>query len=193
MDILAAPTSSERQRFSLRRATRADASGLMRLIIALAQFEKLPPPDASAQTRLLEDGFGAKPRFETWLAFWEGQPEPISYAIVLETYSSFLARPTLYLEDLFVLPEFRRHGVGTALLRQCIRLADERGCGRMEWTALDWNTNAQAFYERLGARRLSEWYWYRLDRATIEKIASSPAPLSRPTPVQPPMGTDELS
>ena len=162
-----------RQSITLRRATRADAPGLLHLIVALAEFEKLAPPDAAAQQRLIEDGFGPHPRFESWLAFWENEPEPAGYAILFETYSSFLARPTLYLEDIFVLPESRGRGLGSALLDQCIRLAQERDCGRMEWTCLDWNTKAQCVYEKLGARRLSEWFLYRLDRANIERLAKS--------------------
>jgi GNAT superfamily N-acetyltransferase len=153
----------------VRRAERADAPALLRLIVALAEFEKLLPPDAAAQQRLVEDGFGAHPRFEVWLGFDASQTEPVGYAFIFESYSSFLARPTLYLEDLFVLPAFRGRGIGLALLRHCIGLADERRCGRMEWTCLDWNTKAQTFYEEIGARRLSEWLLYRL---TAEEIGN---------------------
>ena len=157
--------------FTLRPATRADAGGLTRLILALAEYEKLPPPNREAQDRLIEDGLGAQPRFETWLAFWGDEKQPVGYAIFFETYSTFLARPTLFLEDLFVSLEYRRRGIGTALLHRCIGLARERGCGRMEWTCLDWNTKAQRAYERLGARRLSEWLLYRLDQAGLETSA----------------------
>jgi GNAT superfamily N-acetyltransferase len=136
---------------------------VLRLIVALAEFEKLPPPDAEAQKRLIEDGFGQHPRFECWLGFWEGTPEPVAYALCFETYSSFRARPTLYLEDIFVLPAFRHRGIGTALLGHCVQLARERRCGRMEWTCLDWNTKAQAAYKQLGARQMHEWLLYRLD------------------------------
>ncbi len=147
---------------TIRRAERADADALLTLIIALADFEKLPPPDADAQVRLIADGFGEHPRYEAYLAFNEGIPAPIGYAFIFETYSTFLARPTLYLEDLFVLPDYRRQGVGGALLRFLIKMAQERGCGRMEWTCLGWNTNAQAVYEKLGAQSMDEWLLYRL-------------------------------
>jgi GNAT superfamily N-acetyltransferase len=153
---------------SIRQAQRADAAALFRLIVALAEYEKLEPPDAAAQTRLVEDGFGDRPRFEVWLAFIEGRSEPIGYAFLFESYSSFLAQSTLYLEDLFVLPEFRGRGAGKALLRHCVGLARDRGCGRMEWTCLDWNTKAQCVYEAMGAKRMKEWWLYRMTRPEME-------------------------
>src|SRR5262245_11268428 len=114
--------------FKLRRAMREDATGLIELITALAHFEQLPPPNAEERTRLIEDGFGARPRFEAWLALCDDQPNPVGYAVFFETYSTFRASPTLYLEDIFVLPEFRRRGIGSALLRHCVKLARDRGC-----------------------------------------------------------------
>jgi GNAT superfamily N-acetyltransferase len=166
------PPSNELAPFTWRRATRADAKELLELITALAHFEKLPPPDAEACKRLIEHGFGERPKFESWLTFWNGVQQPIGYAVLFEAYSTFRANPTLYLEDLFILPEYQKRGVGSAFLRYCIQMAYERGCGRMEWTCLDWNTKAQAVYERLGARRLSEWYLYRLTREDMEKLLS---------------------
>ena len=157
--------------FTLRRAERADAPDLLRLVCALADFEKLAPPDAEAQQRLIEDCFGPNPRLESWLAFAAGNTPPVAYAMLLETYSSFLARPTLYLENVFVLPEFRGRGIGGGFLRHCVALAHERGCGRMEWTCLDWNTRAQRVYEgKLGAQRMSEWYLYRMTRPAMKKF-----------------------
>jgi GNAT superfamily N-acetyltransferase len=161
--------------FTIRPATRADAPGLLRLIGALAEFEKLTPPDQAAQQRLIEHGFGERPKFESWIGFVDGQAEPVAYAMFFETYSSFLARPSLYLEDIFVLPEFRGRGIGMALMRQCVRLAHERGCGRVEWTCLDWNTRAQGVYEtRVGARKMSEWFLYRLTRPEMEMFLETP-------------------
>jgi GNAT superfamily N-acetyltransferase len=172
---------------TLRRATRVHANALLLLICALAEFENLEPPDAEAQQRLLEDSFGAQPRIEPWLAFVEGRAEPVGYAILLETYSSFLARPTLYLEDIFVLPEFRRRGIGNNFLRHCVALAHERGCGRMEWTCLDWNTRAQRVYEdRLGAQRMSEWYLYRLTRPAMENYLSGRRNCETPSSIHAP-------
>jgi GNAT superfamily N-acetyltransferase len=163
-------TSGADEAFHLRRATRVDAPALLELIVALAQFEKIPAPTAAEQQRLIEHGFGDRPRFEAWLAFWADVPKPVGYAVLLETYSTFRASPTLYLEDLFVLPPYRRRGIGSALLRHCIQTAHERGCERMEWTCLDWNKKAQAVYERIGARHLSDWYLYRLTRDGMEKL-----------------------
>jgi GNAT superfamily N-acetyltransferase len=155
---------------TLRRAGRADAEAVIGLILALAEFENLPPPDDGAQARLVEHGFGDSPQFEVLLAELDGAPGPVGYALLLRTYSTFLAQPTLYLEDVFVLPEYRRRGIGKALLREGVRTAFGRGCGRMEWTCLDWNTNAQALYERMGARRLSEWYLYRMTRDAMARM-----------------------
>ena len=155
----------------LRLATRADAPALIRLIVALAEFEKLAPPDSAAQQRLIEHGFGSRPRFQAWLAFFGETAEAVGYALLFESYSSFEANSTLYLEDIFVLPDFRGRGIGSALLRNCVRIADDCGCARMEWTCLNWNTPAQEKYERLGAKRLSEWLLYRMDRAAIESAS----------------------
>ena len=166
-------SSEERQakvdvEIRIRKATEQDAPTIIRLIIALAEFEKLPPPDEAARDRLIGDAFGARPRFEIFLAEVEGRV--VGYAFVFETYSTFLALPTLYLEDLFVLEEFRGRGVGYALFRHCAQEALRRGCGRFEWAVLDWNRHAIEFYERLGARHLHDWRIYRLDRAALEMV-----------------------
>jgi GNAT superfamily N-acetyltransferase len=155
---------------SVRRASPEDGPAIVRLITALADFEKLPPPDEAAQTRLLNDAFGPRPRFEIFIA--ERKGEVAGYAFVFETYSTFLALPTLYLEDLFVLPEHRAKKVGYALFLHCAQEAVRRGCGRFEWAVLDWNRHAINFYERLGARHLDDWRIYRLDRAGLEKLVT---------------------
>lgn len=157
---------------TVRRARPEDETTIVRLITALADFEKLPPPDEAAQRRLLADAFGPRPRFEIFLAEHEGEVEVAGYAFVFETYSTFLALPTLYLEDLFVLPEYRGKKVGYALFRHCAQEAVRRGCGRFEWAVLDWNQHAINFYERLGARHLDDWRSYRLDREGLERLVS---------------------
>lgn len=154
---------------AVRKATPADSDLLIQLILGLAEFEKLPPPNEAAQQRLVNDAFGPHPRFEVFLAEIEGTVA--GYAFTFETYSTFLALPTLYLEDLFVLPQYRGHKVGYALMLHLASEAVRRGCGRMEWVVLDWNTHAQDFYNRLGARHLPDWFYYRLDGDTLKRLA----------------------
>lgn len=155
----------------VRRATRTDTQAILQLVDALADYEKLARPDADARRRLERDMFSERPRIEAFLADDEGKP--VGYAFVLETYSSFLALPTLYLEDLFVLPEHRSKRVGYALFTAMVREAFERGCGRMEWTVLDWNQLAIDFYRRLGATHMKEWHLYRLVREDMRRILSN--------------------
>jgi len=173
--------------FRIRRATYKDADDFVQLVCALARFENLPPPDKNAQVRLIDDAFSDRPRFESYLAFEDGTRKPIGYAIWIETYSTFLARPSLYLEDIFILPEFRSRGVGTAFMDLGIRLAHERNYGRVEWTCLDWNVRAQTFYEkRLGALRRGEWLIYRMTRNEMDawvSKAASPEAIQTQSPV----------
>ena len=153
---------------AVRKAIPEDAETLLRLIDALAAYEKLAPPDGGAKARLVRDMFAERPRIECLLV--EADGAPAGYTLFFETYSSFLALPTLYLEDLFVLPEFRGRRLGSALFRAMIREAHSRGCGRMEWSVLDWNQLAIDFYGRFGARRLHEWHYYRFVREDMERI-----------------------
>jgi len=152
----------------LRRARADEAQVLLDLIKALADYEKLNPPNEAAQQRLVRDIFGDRPRLEAWLAYVDGAAA--GYALILETYSSFLALPTPYLEDLFLKPEFRGQGTGAALFREMVSEADRRGCGRMEWVVLDWNRLAQDFYAKFGAQHLSDWMTMRLTRDDFTSI-----------------------
>jgi GNAT superfamily N-acetyltransferase len=152
----------------VRRALPAEAPALLALIQALAEYEKLTPPDEEAQKRLVRDIFGGRPRLDAFLAIAGGRPA--GYALVLETYSSFLALPTLYLEDIFVLPEHRGRHIGSTIFRAMVAEAELRGCGRMEWAVLDWNKPALDFYARFGARHLNEWMTMRLERAQFRGI-----------------------
>ncbi len=147
----------------------ADVPALLALITALAEYEHLPPPDAAARERLARDALATPPRFHTLLGELDGRP--VGYALYFETYSTFLARPTLYLEDLFVLPEARRHGVGTALFRACAREAVRRGCGRLEWQVLTWNRLALDFYARFAAEPLDDWRPFRLTGEALRRAA----------------------
>ncbi|MCX7625441.1 MAG: GNAT family N-acetyltransferase [Candidatus Sumerlaeaceae bacterium] len=164
-------TENQRGGVTVRRATRNDAPTMLALIRALAEYEKLEPPDAAAQERLVRDAFGEKPKFEVYLVEFDGTP--VGYAFLLETYSTFLALPTLYIEDIFVLPEYRGKGLGDALFRKCVAVAKERGCGRMEWVTLDWNVSAQDFFKRYGAQHLKEWYFFRLTADKFDQILAS--------------------
>ena len=153
---------------AIRKANESDASIILRLIDALAEYEKLAPPDDSAKKRLIRDMTGERPRFDAYLAELNG--EAVGYSFVFETYSSFLAMPTLYLEDLFVLPAFRSRKVGYALFTAMVAEAHKRGCGRMEWSVLDWNRLAINFYDRLGATHMKQWLLYRLAREDMKRI-----------------------
>jgi GNAT superfamily N-acetyltransferase len=154
----------------IRRAEREDAETLIGLIQALADYEEMEGPSEEARRRLLEHGFGDRPRYEAYLAWRDGEPAGI--AITFETYSTFLAKPTLYLEDLFILPQARKQGIGQAIFRHLARVAKERDYGRIEWTVLDWNELAIGFYKKIGGRHLKEWYHYRLDESGIRELAA---------------------
>lgn len=144
----------------IRPAGRKDGKQFLALIDALADYEKLKRPSRSARARLLRDAFGKRNRFETLIAFVDRKA--VGYAIFFETYSSFLALPTLYLEDIFVLREYRKEGIGMKLFKYYWDEARRRRCGRMEWTVLGWNKSAIRFYEKLGAKHMKEWNLYRM-------------------------------
>lgn len=157
------------ERIVVRKGRRADANEFIGLVLALAKFEHLDPPSKAARRRLVEDVFEKK-RINLFVAA-EGK-RLHGYALYFYTYSSFLAKPSLYLEDLFVLEEQRKRGVGLALFKRCVEEAVTKKCGRMEWAVLTWNEKALRFYEKLGAKRQSEWYTYRLDENSLRKIKS---------------------
>ncbi len=144
----------------IRPAERADVPVIAELIRGLAHFEQLEHEVTMTEERLAANLFGPHHYAETLIA--EEDDKPVGFALFFHNFSTFLAKPGIYLEDLFVIPESRGHGIGRALLKELARLAVERGCGRLEWSVLDWNREAIAFYERLGARPNSEWTIYRL-------------------------------
>jgi GNAT superfamily N-acetyltransferase len=151
----------------VRKARASDAGQFIGLVLELAKFERLDPPSAAGRKRLVDDVFRKK-RINLFVASREGRL--VGYALYFYSYSSFEAKPTLYLEDLYVLEEYRKQGVGFALFRRCVDEAMSQGCGRMEWAVLTWNEKALKFYEKLGARRLSDWYVYRLDARALRKV-----------------------
>jgi GNAT superfamily N-acetyltransferase len=152
----------------VRKGTVADAELLGGLISALADYEKLPRPTEEARLRLARDAYGPTPRIDTW--FGELAGVAAGYAISFYTYSTFLAMPTFYLEDLFVLPEYRAQKVGKILFLRCAREAYQHGCGRMEWQVLHWNEPALRFYNHLGGKQMSDWLPYRATRDDLEKM-----------------------
>ena len=151
------------------RATRRDVPTLVALIRGLADYERLAHECEVTARRIARDGFGRRRAFEALLC--RRGRTTIGLALYCFTYSTFLARPTLYLEDLFVLPDERGQGAGHALLSALARIAVDRGCGRMEWTVLDWNTPSIRFYESLGARLRRDWILTRLTGAPLRRLA----------------------
>jgi Acetyltransferase (GNAT) family. len=139
------------------------------LILKLAEFERLDPPDRKGPGQDEETRHSARPFYEAYLGRLGGQA--VGYTIFFMTYSSFLGKPSLYLEDLFILEEHRGKGHGRAFFDFLFKLAVKRGCGRMEWCALDWNVKAVNFYDKLGARRLNEWIFFRLTEDRLKELA----------------------
>jgi GNAT superfamily N-acetyltransferase len=155
----------------VRRVGGDDLPVLLDLIDGLADYEKLARPDDAARGRLARDALADPAPFHVLLADIDGTS--VGYAFYFFTYSTFLARPTLYLEDIFVLPAWRAHGAGFALFRACVSEAVARECGRMDWQVLSWNEPAIKFYERLGAHALGDWLPFRLDAAGLRRLAHS--------------------
>jgi GNAT superfamily N-acetyltransferase len=153
----------------IRPAEPADVPVIADLIRGLARFEKLEDQVTLTEELLAAGLFGPHPYAESILAEVEGHAA--GFALFFHNFSTFLARPGLYLEDLFVLPEHRGLGIGRALLTHLARMAVERGCGRLEWSVLDWNQEAISFYERLGARANSEWTTYRVTGEALHRLA----------------------
>ena len=170
-------------RVTIRRGTRRDVATIVALIRGLADYERLLQECVASAAGIRRDGFGRQRYFHTLICRRDGRP--IGFALYFFTYSTFLARPTLYLEDLFVLPAERGRGAGLALLRALARIAMRRGCGRMEWAVLDWNRPAMRFYRALGAAFRKEWVLTRLSGSALARLArergrARPRPASRP-------------
>lgn len=155
--------------FAIRPATVADVPIILELIRQLAAYERAPNEVVATEEQLANVLFGPRPAAEVVLAF-EGKT-PVGFAIFFHNFSTWLGRPGLYLEDLFVRPEARGRGYGRALLVYLAKIADDRGCGRMEWAVLDWNDPAIEFYRKLGAKPLDEWRIFRLTRDGIARLA----------------------
>lgn len=139
------------------------------LIRGLARYEKLEHEVTMTEQKLTDALFGERRYAETLIA--EDDGEPVGFALFFHNFSTFLAQPGIYLEDLFVIPEHRGGGVGRALLERLAQVAVDRGCGRLEWAVLDWNQDAIGFYERLGAKPNSDWTVYRLAGDPLHALA----------------------
>lgn len=161
----------EGEPISVRPATTDDLPHILRCIRALAEYEKLSHAMLATEQDLRRHLFGPRPAAEALIGSCNG--EPAGYALFFTTFSTFLGKPGLWLEDLFVLPEHRSRGVGRALLGAVAQIAMERDCGRLEWSVLDWNQPAIEFYHRAGATMLNDWRICRVSGAGLSKLGQS--------------------
>lgn len=157
--------------FTLRAAGPSDVPTILRCIRGLAEYERLADACVATEALLRESLFGPEPAAEVVLAFRDDAPA--GFALWFRSYSTFLARPGIYLEDLFVFPEFRGAGLGRLLLAHLARTARERGYGRVEWAVLDWNTDAIRFYQSLGATAMVDWTTYRITGDALIALGAS--------------------
>lgn len=155
---------------TLRTAVSADVPQILAFIRALADYERAPEAVVATEEGLLRDGFGPNPFYSCLIA--ERDSRPAGFALYFFNYSTWLGRPGIYVEDLFVLPELRGLGIGKALLQRVAAIARERGCLRLQWQVLDWNTPSIDFYRAMGGEFLDEWRTVRLDGAAIDRLAS---------------------
>ena len=165
-------TSPPDDAFAIRPAVREDLASIVRLIHGLAEFEKLTHLVEVTPESLAPHLFGDRPVAEALVAERVGRV--VAFALFFTNFSTFLARPGLYLEDLFVEPEARGQGIGQALLEHLARLAASRGCGRFEWSVLDWNEGAIRFYQRMGATVMPDWRICRIAGPTLAAFADPP-------------------
>jgi len=161
--------ASPPRNFAIRGAQPGDEQALFELIGALAAYENLSQAVTGSAQQLARDLFGAHPAAEVLLV--EADQRPVAFALFFHNYSTFLTQRGLYLEDIFVLPEYRRRGIGKALLSRVAQVAQARGCGCFEWSVLDWNESAILFYQSLGASVLPDWRICRVSGPGLEALA----------------------
>lgn len=155
----------------IRPATEADVPQMLTFIRALATYERAPDAVKATEAGLLRDGFGPNPFYSCLVAEQDGKPA--GFALYFFNYSTWLGRPGIYLEDLFVLPAFRSMGIGKALLKQVAAIAVEKNCQRLQWEVLDWNKLAIDFYRAMGAEFLDEWRNVRVSGEAIKRLAET--------------------
>ncbi len=153
----------------IRAATRKDAALIVELIRALAEYEREPNAAVVSKRDILRDGFGRNPRFHCVIAEWN--KKPVGFALWFYNYSTWQGRTGVYLEDLFVYPEFRGKGIGKALLVHLAKISVKQKCARYVWQVLDWNTPSIKFYESLGATIMKEWLTMRVQGEALKKLA----------------------
>ena len=156
---------------TIRNATENDVPLLLEFVKALADYERLSHLVTATEASLRESLFGAQPGAHSLLAFEDDTP--VGFAVYFHNFSTFLGRRGMWLEDLFVTPKYRGRGYGKALLHRVGQIAYERGCGRFEWSVLDWNTPSIEFYRRLGAQPLSDWTIFRMTGRSLEQFANT--------------------
>ena len=163
------PSPKPPESLTLRPARSTDAAAILTFIRELADYERLLNEVTATEAGIRETLFGDEPQAFVLMAEWQGKPA--GFALYHGMYSTFLARPGYYLEDLYVRPEFRGRGIGKALLTRLARLAVETGQCRLDWSCLDWNEPSLAFYRQLGAREMNEWLRLRLDGDALQRVA----------------------
>jgi len=151
-----------KENIKVEKVKKTNFNDFLYLVDKLAIYEKLTPPDKNAKDRLRKDCFSKNPKYEAYLASLN--KKYVGYLIFFMSYSSFLALPTLYIEDIFVLKEYRKKGIGQILFDFCVSIASKRKCGRIEWHVLEWNKPAIDFYEKNNSVHLSDWKYYRLEK-----------------------------
>ncbi len=161
---------------TIRPATAADVPRILGFIRALAAYERAPDAVVATEEGLLHDGFGPHPYYECLIAEYDGKPA--GFALYFYNYSTWMGRPGIYLEDLFVQPELRGHGIGKALLQRVAAVAVEKGCERLQWEVLDWNTPAIDFYAAMGAEFLDEWRNVRVGGEALKRLADGVEPIA---------------
>jgi GNAT superfamily N-acetyltransferase len=161
--------ASHKPTVTIRPAAPGDVGLILAMITELAEYERLSHQVTASEPQLRHWLFAAKPAAEVLIGALDG--EPAGFALFFQNFSTFLARPGLYLEDLYVRPAGRNLGLGAALLKELARLAVQRGCGRLEWAVLDWNEPAIGFYKRLGATPMHDWTIWRVSDEALQRLA----------------------